>query len=414
MVIINHEIMVKQTSLPIDEFMNDSNPSANREMKHPLVGTTIGRYDIVDAIGMGAVCTVLKARVVENGETVAVKLLPHDIDSTSAKRLETEARILRDLDHPNIVKTFDFCISPAGYQMLIIEYVNGKNLKEVIEKHVVLPVIRALGIFIQIADGMQFAHSKAILHRDLKPHNVMLASEPSDRVKILDFGIAKLTAENQNLTRTGEVLGSPIYMSPEQGRGLKLDERSDIYSFGVLMYQVLTGAVPHRGASAAETMALKCGQPPPRFKDVAPGLVFPDSLESLVLRCLEPNLDNRITTMRAVKTHLEEILLGLKDSSKPRSMDEAGKSYAAIPSTNRQTIDSFISPKVREAAEHNIDKDDFRKSRRDSEAHRKKIVVRNAVILLVLLIVSAGGIVAGVNFLTKHHATIAAVRKDAT
>ncbi len=383
--------------------MNDRNPGVNRELNHPLVGMTIGRYEIVDAIGMGAVGTVLKAHVVDTGQVVAVKLLPNDTDSTSAKRLETEARILSELDHPNIVKTIDFCIAPAGFQMMIIEYVDGKNLKEVIEKHVVLPVIRALGIFIQIADGMQFAHSKAVLHRDLKPHNVMLTTDPSDCVKILDFGIAKLTAENQNLTRPGEVLGSPIYMSPEQGRGLKLDERSDIYSLGVLMYQVLTGNFPHKGTSAAETMALKCSEPPPRFKEVAPGLVFPDSLECLVLRCLEPNRENRISSMRAVKTQLEEILLGLKDSSKPRALDEAGKSYAASHSTNRQSINGFISPKVRDAAENSTEKDDFRKSRRDSEEHRKRIAVRNAVILLVLMIVSVGGIVAAVSFLTKSN-----------
>ena len=379
--------------------MTDINQHSEKPRpRHPLIGTMLGRYEIVDEIGMGGVGMVLKGQVPDTGEIAAIKLIPHDLNANAVKRLEVEAKILRDLDHPNIVKTIDFITTDTGHKALIIEHVAGKNLKEILSREVVMPVIRALAVFLQISDAMQFAHSKGVLHRDLKPHNVMIADEPRDLVKILDFGIAKITEDPQHLTMTGEVLGSPIYMSPEQSEGRELDERTDIYSFGVLMYQVLTGSAPYRGTSSVETISLKTSQPPPPFKEVAPGLICPASLEKLVLSCLNPEREHRPRTMRQLKTDLEQVLLSMKDPSSLPSKDPARRSYSSIPATSKQTIDSFVNPiaKTRAKATEEISTHrvsaDYHRSRADTEQARQFKIARNSVVLGLLIILATAAV----------------------
>lgn len=371
---------------------------------HPLIGTTVGPYEILESIGIGAIGMVLKARLVNTEEFVALKLLPFDIDSTTIKRLEREAKVLSQLQHPNIVQVFDVRSTPTKQHFIVIEFIDGENLKEIIERDVILEVNRALPIFHQIADGMAFAHGKGVLHRDLKPHNIMLTNKPAvDFAKILDFGLAKLTQDSQELTRTGEILGSPVYMSPEQSQGTELDERSDIYSFGVLMYQTLTGSAPIRGSSAAETFALKLTKRPPPFIEVAPGLLVPDELEHVVMRCLEVNPDRRISSMRQVKTELENIERRMRDIT----ADATGQAPQLKLSTRDTHVEGFLQSKpvvLDETGEHQAEElppPPYMRSRVDPVISKRKMF---NIVMLVAVTLFAIGVAAtvGVTFLNKQ------------
>jgi len=284
---------------------------------HPMIGAQFGQYKIVDMVGGGGMGVVFRARQEMIDRDVAVKLLPPQLahDEINTKRLEREAKALAKLNHPNIVTTFDFGITDYHQAFLVMELVDGENLKEILQRETRLEVERALKVFIQLADAMRFAHSHDIIHRDLKPHNVMLARKPSpDFVKILDFGIARLS-DSQKLTRVGEIIGSPLYMSPEQCLSDPVDGRTDIYSFGILMFVCLTGQVPWKGDTLYETVERKCTQPVPRMKDVAPYVDVPPFLEELIGHCLAVEPDERFQTMDEVKDLLESVLVSLKKST---------------------------------------------------------------------------------------------------
>lgn len=282
---------------------------ANGEKRpHPLVGTVVEPYAILDVIAAGGMGVVFKARHMLTDRIVAMKLLPAELarDESNVQRVKLEAKALAQLNHPNIVTTFDFGFTYMQEPFIVMEYVAGESLKEVLDREVLLPVDRALKIFLQAVDAMRYAHSAKILHRDLKPHNIMVSDEPeSDHVKILDFGVAKLAEYTQKITRTGEVVGSPLYMSPEQCTGRPTDHRCDIYSIGVMMFETLTGNPPFRGENYISTVHLKCTKLAPNFKDVVPGRVFPERLEMIVLKCLEIEPEKRYANMSELKSDLE-------------------------------------------------------------------------------------------------------------
>lgn len=297
--------------------------------KHPLVGTVVEPYAILDVIAAGGMGVVFKARHTLTDRIVAMKLLPSELarDESNVQRVKLEAKALAQLKHPNIVTTFDFGFTAMQEPFIVMEYVAGESLKEVLDREVLLPVDRALKVFLQAVDGMRYAHSAKILHRDLKPHNIMVSNEPEqDHVKILDFGVAKLAEYTQKITRTGEVVGSPLYMSPEQCTGKPTDHRCDIYSIGVMMFETLTGNPPFRGENYISTVHLKCTKLAPSFKDVVPGRVFPERLEMIVLKCLEIEPDKRYSTMAELKADLE-LVAGVV----PRV--ERAKTNQALPTT---------------------------------------------------------------------------------
>jgi len=226
-------------------------------------------------------------------------------DATAVQRLGREAKALGQLNHPGIVTTFDFGFTEKREPYLVLELVEGKSLQTILDQEKRLEMARALQIFVQICEAMSYAHSQGIIHRDLKPLNIMIGiREQFEFAKILDFGIVKLTSEVQQLTKSGEIWGSPFYMSPEQCTGGTVDNRSDIYSLGVVMFRSITGEVPHRGASFPETIARKLSEYPPSFESIAPGLNLPEKLEAVVLKCLQKNPDERFATMQELRAEL--------------------------------------------------------------------------------------------------------------
>jgi serine/threonine-protein kinase len=262
-----------------------------------------GRFEILSLVSVGGVGAVYKARHTHMNKTVAIKvLLPSlGLDDADLLRFEQEARTASNLTHSNIVSIFDFGIATDGNAYLVMEYLDGCNLDDLIEQEGHLNPDLFHRIFSQVCDALHHAHRRGVVHRDIKPSNIMLidTEETSCVVKLVDFGLAKLIAPElqQNLTHAGVAMGTPLYMSPEQCRGAQLDHRSDIYSLGCVMYAALTGKVPFLGDSAMNTLSKHLLDPPPPFSVSAPELNLPKSLEHVILKALQKDPEARQQSM---------------------------------------------------------------------------------------------------------------------
>ncbi len=288
-----------------------------------LVGTVLeNKYEILEKIGAGGMGAVYKARHQLMHRQVAIKMVLAQLSANSMtlKRFTQEARATSQLNHPNILTVFDFGISPSNQPYLVMDFLEGVNFGKVLEETRQIPIPRAIGIFLQVCAALGHAHQKGIVHRDLKPSNIMLIEldgQP-DFVKVLDFGIAKVLSsvdgETDNLTRTGEVFGSPLYMSPEQFRGKSMDARSDIYSLGCVMYRSLAGICPVTGKDVLECMYKHVNESIPPFSVTAPEAQIPERLESIIMKALAKDPDERYASMNDLRADLEmcaeELALG--------------------------------------------------------------------------------------------------------
>jgi len=287
-----------------------------------LVRTVLsGHFEITALVGIGGMSAVYKARDRFLGRDVAVKILHPHLAShpASLKRFEQEAKAISHLAHPNIVNVFEYGISPKGQPYLIMDYLAGVSLAGLLKEEQRLSVPRALDLFIAICDALAHAHKKGILHRDIKPSNVMLikTEQHDEFVKLVDFGLAKLMPgadmEVRQLTQTGEVFGSPLYMSPEQVMGQTLDARSDIFSMGCVMYEVLSGVPPFVGENIMETMYKRVADD---VEPLDPALKIPKELETVVMLCLSRQPEGRYQTMLELMQDLELVKQGAGCSSK--------------------------------------------------------------------------------------------------
>lgn len=274
----------------------------------PLVGKVIDKYVILERLGKGGMGLVYKAQHKRIKRFAALKLLPaRDArDEISVKRLEREATAMGNLQHPGIATMFDFGVTPEGQPYIVLELMKGQNLKSILKEAGRLAPEYALAISIQIAEAMEYAHAQGIMHRDLKPENIMFTEEGNKGpLKVLDFGIARHTEESLMLTKTGQIVGSAAYMSPEQCSGKKpVDNRTDIYALGVIMYEILTGNLPHKGNTFLETIYLKTTEHPSPFPE---SLSKIGGLEDLVRSCLMVEPDDRPQSMENLKIELRRI-----------------------------------------------------------------------------------------------------------
>ena len=278
-----------------------------------LIGKTFAdRYEILSVLGKGGMSVVYKARHKLMGRIVAIKLLhPHLVSNEAAvKRFQQEAQAASSLNHPNVISVHDFGIINENQAYLVMDCLEGMTLSEVLENEEHISVERAARIFRQVCAGLEHAHEKGIIHRDLKPSNLCLIREDNgnELVKIVDFGIAKLLPQDgqqrQQLTQTGEVFGSPLFMSPEQCQAKPLDTRADIYSLGCVMYEALCGMPPLMGDTSYDTMTMHIKTQPQTFKQVAPNLDIPQDIEAIVLRCLEKRPEDRYQSAAQVLADL--------------------------------------------------------------------------------------------------------------
>ena len=263
-----------------------------------LEGTRIGDYEIVSLIGAGGMGEVYRARDTKLGRDVAIKLLPayFSTDPDRLRRFEQEARAAAALNHPNVLSVHQLG-SYEGKPYLVSELLEGQTLREVL-KRARLSIRRAIELAIQMARGLSAAHEKGIAHRDLKPENLFVTKD--GRVKILDFGLAKLlpltpqedaAATQEHKTGAGVVMGTVGYMSPEQVRGQRTDNRTDIFSFGVILYEMLAGDRPFKGETSADTLSSILNKEPEPIAAAAP--TVPPGLQRIVQRCLEKDPEQR-------------------------------------------------------------------------------------------------------------------------
>ncbi len=282
--------------------------------------TRLGPYEIVSALGAGGMGEVYRARDPRLGREVAIKVLPAawSADASRLHRFEQEARAAAALNHPNILAVYDIG-TQDGAPYIVSEVLDGSTLRERLRTGAV-PIRKATDYAQQIARGLAAAHDKGIVHRDLKPENIFITDD--GRVKILDFGLAKLTrpesiSEGQTLTQTlasdpGTVLGTVGYMSPEQVRGKPADARSDLFSFGAILYEMLSGKRAFHGESAAETMSAIVKEEPPELTETNRSV--PPALERIVHHCLEKNPAERFHSAHDVAFDLE-MLSGASQAS---------------------------------------------------------------------------------------------------
>ncbi len=265
-----------------------------------------GRYKIIGKIGSGGMADVFQAEDIELGRKVAVKVLHTQFaqDENFIARFKREAQSAARLTHPNIVSIYDVGQEDGTY-FIVMEYVAGTTLKQIIQRDAPLPTDKIIHIATQIGNAMEFAHTHEIIHRDIKPQNVIITE--SGEIKVTDFGIARL-GSSSTMTRTGAILGTAHYISPEQAQGGIVGPTSDIYSLGVVMYEMATGELPFRGENPV-AVALK------HINDTAlpPKSVFngiPDSLEAIIMKAMSKNPQDRYASAKEMNEDLQRALDG--------------------------------------------------------------------------------------------------------
>ncbi|MGH7548679.1 MAG: serine/threonine protein kinase [Gemmatimonadales bacterium] len=268
---------------------NDGQTLRAASPAHDLVGQVVAdRYHVVKKLGEGGMGQVYLADHVKMGRKSAIKVmnpsLVHDPDALA--RFNREATNASRIIHSNVCAIYDFGETSEGLVYLAMEFIEGEPLTDVLEREDALPILRAVGIFVQVADALQAAHDLGIVHRDLKPDNIMLTRgrDGSDVVKVVDFGIAKAVGgdDTQKVTKTGLVVGTPEFMSPEQLSGDALDGRSDIYSLALVLFKMLTGRLPFEATTVQETMIKRLTDEPLALRAARPDLRFPPGLQETI------------------------------------------------------------------------------------------------------------------------------------
>ena len=280
----------------------------------PLIGTIVGeRYRILCAIGRGAMGIVYEAIQVSSGREMAIKVLQnfHETSNESVKRFRREAQTISALKHPNVVTLFDYGLMEDGQPYIVTEFLQGLNLAQVLRETGPLPIEAALPIIKQVCAAVAEAHRVRVIHRDLKPDNIILQGKDaaSVSVKVVDFGVAKLVGDDGStgsLTVEGKVCGSPAYMSPEQCRGAEFDYRCDIYSLGVVIFEMLTGKRPFLADDLMALMFMHVNETPPRMAEVEPELIYPEHLEKVVIKALSKNPSARQQSADELWSEVEE------------------------------------------------------------------------------------------------------------
>ena len=262
------------------------------------------RYQIIKTLGEGGMANVYLAHDTILDRNVAVKVLRGDLasDDKFVRRFQREALSASSLSHPNIVEMYDVGEDDGQYY-IVMEYVDGKTLKQVLKQRGHLSITEVVDIMLQLTDGMAHAHDAYIIHRDIKPQNIMIL--PNGMIKITDFGVATALNSTQ-LTQTNSVMGTVHYLPPEQAQGKGSTIRSDIYSMGIMMYELLTGLVPYKGDNAVEIALKHLKEPLPSVRKSNPSI--PQSIENVIIKATAKNPKNRYTDARAMHEDLKTAL----------------------------------------------------------------------------------------------------------
>lgn len=290
------------------------------EMEHIPRTPLKDKYEFLSVLGAGGAGVIYKAKQQPLGRLVAVKMIhSHLVTPTAVKRFQQEATTIGRISHANIISVYDFGISEENQPFMVMDYAEGTPLSEVLDQEGQLSVEKTKSIARQLCDGLAHAHARGILHRDLKPSNIMMVKSEhgEDVAKILDFGLAKILFseeeqdEQDHLTKTGETVGTPAFMSPEQVMGKGLDQRSDIYALGCVMYHCLTGEPPFVGETKMETMLMHLNSTPEPINPSEGEPLISPYLEMVIMKSLEKFPEDRFESMLEMKAAIEATDKGL-------------------------------------------------------------------------------------------------------
>lgn len=364
--------------------------------KSRLIGRRIDSYDILEILGVGGMGVVYKAIQQPSERLVAIKTLRVGalLKPVMVQRFQREIQTIAKLNHPNIVTVYDCIIDEEGQPYVVLDYLRGKSIDELLVREKFIPQKRALKIFTQVCSALEHAHRQGIIHRDLKPGNIMLLDDETDYVKVVDFGLAKL-GDSDRLTHSGELWGSPPFMAPEQCKGSDVDNRSDIYSLAAVMYEALTGKPIFESASIFELIQKQVNEMPPPFADVItdPNIELSPRLEQVIFRALEKDPDRRF---QSIEEFREELLVCLEypdDHAPPiRASRESGqtvqdrgkKSSGQNKRTSNETAVNTVPSKEMRAVN-----DKFRSFSNTNNLIQNPIVLTS--IGFILMLVGAGG-----------------------
>lgn len=336
----------------------------------PLIGKLIGdKYRVLCHAGKGSMAVVYKVIQESTGREMALKMLHQFLGSKeeSVKRFHREAKAVSSLHHTNIISLFDFGLMPDGQPYIVTEFLDGITLAELIRKRGPLTVKEALPLFKQVCEGVAEAHKNCVIHRDLKPDNIVLqdvdVKKPPNAgdlighnsVRVVDFGVAKMWGEaggqSASLTLEGKVCGSPAYMSPEQCKGADVDIRSDIYSLGVVFSEVLTGQRPFAADDLMALMLMHVNKEAPSIGAMSPDTTFPPGLSNVIIKALQKSPDDRPDTTEVFWKEIESVCVGRR--SKNAAIEEEkpvedwipfnGASAIAMPNQPKQSKEWSMS-----------------------------------------------------------------------
>lgn len=305
------------------------------------------RYEILERIGRGGMADVFLAHDLLLDRNVAVKVLfpEHAVDPNFVERFRREAQAVAGLNHPNIVGVYDWGQNGNTYFMAM-EYVQGRTLSDALRRHGPMSPRDAVNVALAISGALAYAHRNNVVHRDIKPANILMANDGG--IKVVDFGIARAldAGHDAGLTQDGAVMGTATYFSPEQAKGEGLDLRSDLYSLGIVLYELLTGRPPFSGESALATAYMQVNQTPERLRTINPNI--PNALEAIVSKCMAKDATLRYRTAEALRDDLNRFLNGQPTLAMDEARVRAGKPPLAA--TNLDEATTVMAPVAPPAA----------------------------------------------------------------
>lgn len=333
------------------------------------------RYEIIKSIGEGGMANVYLAQDTLLNRLVAIKVLRGDLADNEKfiRRFQREAKSVSDLSHPNIVEVYDVG-EEDGQHYIVMEYIDGKTLKQLLQKRTTLTVPEVVDIMTQLTDGMAAAHDAYIIHRDIKPQNIMILD--NGMIKITDFGIATSMNATQ-LTQTNSVMGSVHYLPPEQASGQSATIKSDIYSLGILMYELLTGSVPFKGDNAVEIALKQMKERIPSLRKQNP--LIPQSIENVIIKATAKNPKNRYDNVREMH---EDIIHALDPE-----LENVEKYVYPYPESETEELP--IKTQTTPPKEMNLPQDKEEITTPRKTKNKKKIIIISSIIAAIFLLMVA-------------------------